>query len=157
MRSRDCASAEGDQILTLDQAAGILPRPDMLEYDIALKRAKERNARTNEHGHTGNDQALDEPGLKKALDRNATVDVRMLNAPGIESRDDGDGIARFPLDDSPDRGRGQRAGAEDEYGLRAVRPRVERQHGLVRVPPDDERIHGGDEFLVAVGFTAAGG
>ena len=61
-----------NDILTLDEAARVLARRDVRERDVARQRAKQRHAVTNEHRHAGDDQALDEPGLKKPLNGDPT-------------------------------------------------------------------------------------
>ena len=46
----------GNRILGLNEAAGVLPRPDRRECNIAFDRPKERNPLTNEHRHTRDNQ-----------------------------------------------------------------------------------------------------
>ena len=83
----------------------------------------------------------------------STYTCRMPRAP---SRDcDVGRIPRHPLHHSPERGGGERAGAEHEHRLVAIGPRLERQDGLERLAADDQRIHRGHELLVAVRFAAA--
>jgi hypothetical protein len=50
--------SDRNDILTLDEAAGVLPRPDVPEDDLALQSAKERDPITEEHGNARNDEAL---------------------------------------------------------------------------------------------------
>ena len=57
-----------NHILTLDEAAGVLPRPDVLEDDVVRYGPKERNPSSDEYRDASNDEALNEPGLKKAAE-----------------------------------------------------------------------------------------
>jgi hypothetical protein len=58
---------DGNLILAFDKTASVLVRCDVLESDVARYGAKERNPRANEHRYTRDSEALDQPGLKKAL------------------------------------------------------------------------------------------
>ena len=86
------------RILTLDQSAGVLPGPDVPEYDVALQRAEKRNAGTDENGYARDDKALHESGPKKSLNGDPAVHVDMSYAAGEKLRDDLDRFPRHPLD-----------------------------------------------------------
>ena len=67
-------------VLALHQAALVLTRGHVREHDIGLQRAKEWNPRSNQHRHARDDDPLNEPRLKKPLNRNPAIDVDMLEA-----------------------------------------------------------------------------
>src|SRR5258708_6302191 len=65
----------GNHILTLDEAAGKLPCPDVRKDDIARYSAKERSPGTNEHRNASYDEALNEAGMKKPLNGEAAIHI----------------------------------------------------------------------------------
>lgn len=71
-------------ILTLNEAAGVLPCSDVPERDVARYRAKERNPRPDEHRNASDNEALDEPVLEKPLNRDSAIHV---NVPDAASRE----------------------------------------------------------------------
>ena len=80
-------------ILALDEAAGILARRDMPKRHVVRQGAEERNPGANEHGNARDDQAVDEPGRKEALDRDPAIHVHVLEAAGGKLGDD---VGRSP-------------------------------------------------------------
>ncbi len=52
----------GNRIFTLQEAARVLPRPDVPEDDVAPYGAKEGDPGTDEHGNPRDNKALNEPG-----------------------------------------------------------------------------------------------
>ena len=54
----------GNHVFTLDEAAGVLPRPDVLKDDVACYSAKERNPGADEHRNASDNEPLNEPGLE---------------------------------------------------------------------------------------------
>lgn len=74
----------GNSILTLNNAARKMAGGDMLEGNIPLERAKQRDARTDEHRNTGDDEPLYQAGLQKPLDREPAIDIDMLDAACLE-------------------------------------------------------------------------
>ena len=95
----------GNRILTLDEAAGVLPRPDVPEDDVALYSAKERDPGTDEHGNACDNEALNEPGPEKPLNGDLAIHVNMPDAASVKLRDDVGRIPRHTLHDSPERGK----------------------------------------------------
>jgi hypothetical protein len=75
-------------ILTLDEAAGILPCSDMVENQVARYPAKERNPGPNQHRNAGDDEALNEPILKKPLNGDSAIDVQVADATSRKPRHD---------------------------------------------------------------------
>jgi hypothetical protein len=73
---------DGNLILAFYKTAGILMRCDVLESDVARYGAKERNPGANEHGYARDSEALNEPGLKKALNCDPTTQWRQISAAG---------------------------------------------------------------------------
>ena len=125
-------------ILTLDEAAGVLPRPDVLEDDVVRYSAKERNPSADEHRNASNNEALNEPSLKKALNSDPAIHVNVPDAASSKLRHDFGGSPRHTLHHSPERGGGERASTEHENGLLTVRPRVKGQDRLEGLAPDDQ-------------------
>ena len=58
MRRRLQLVSDGNHILTLDEAAGVLARRDVREGDIALCDAKERDPSTDDHRNAGGHRLL---------------------------------------------------------------------------------------------------
>ncbi len=145
----------GNHILTLDEAAGVLPRPDVYEDDVTRYGAKERNTGTDEHRNASDNEALNEPGLKKPLNRDPAIHVNVPNAASSKLQNDFGRSSRHALHRCPDRGGSERASAEHENGLLAIGPRVKSQDRLESLAADDQRIHRGHEFIIAVGFPTA--
>jgi len=65
-------------VLALHKAARVLTRRHVREQHIVLQRAKEWNPGSNQHGDARDDEPLDEPRLKKPLNRHPAVYVDML-------------------------------------------------------------------------------
>jgi hypothetical protein len=78
----------GNNILTLDEAAGVLVRRDVPEGDVSLYCAKERNPVTDEHGNACDQEALNEPGLKEPLNGDAAIHVDMPHTASGKPRQD---------------------------------------------------------------------
>ena len=102
----------GNDILALDEAAGILPRPDVPEDDVALYGTKERNTGTDQDRNASDNEALNEPGLKKPLNRDPTIDVNVPNASGGKLRHDFDRGSRHALHHGSGRDLAKRASAD---------------------------------------------
>src|SRR5215475_6683203 len=114
----------GNRILTLNEAAGVLARRDVLEGDIALCDAKERNTVADEYGNARDNEALNESGLKKPLNRNPAIHVNMPDVASGKLRNDFGRIPGHALHHSPEWGGGEGARAERENGFLAIRPHV---------------------------------
>src|SRR5262249_52745469 len=117
----------GDRIFTLNEAAGVVARRDVLESDIARCCAKERDSGPDEHGNACDNESLNKSGPKKPLDSDPAVYVNMPDAASFELRHDFGRIPRHALHHSPGGGRKERARTERENGLGAVRPSVKGQ------------------------------
>src|ERR1035438_6238715 len=113
----------GNHILTLDEAAGVLPRPDVSEDDVARYSAKERNTGADEHWNASDNEALNKPGLKKPLNSDPAVHVNVPNAASSKLQNDFGRSPSHALHHSPVRGGGERASAEHENGLLAIGPK----------------------------------
>jgi hypothetical protein len=75
-------------VLAFDKTTGVLVRCDVPESDIVCQGAKQRNPAANEHGYARDREALNEPSLKKTLDGDPAIYVRMPESALIELRDD---------------------------------------------------------------------
>src|SRR6266496_5872681 len=78
----------GNKILTLDQAAGVVARRHVLKRDVPRHCTEERNAATDEHGNARDDETVNEPGLKKSLNRDPAIHVDMPDTPSCKLRHD---------------------------------------------------------------------
>jgi hypothetical protein len=58
------------------------------EPDVARQGAEERDPLSDEHGHAGDDETLNEPLAQEPLDRDPAVDVEVVSAARREPRDD---------------------------------------------------------------------
>src|SRR5262245_40986211 len=146
----------GNRIFTLNEAAGVVARRDVLESDIARCGAKERDSGADEHGNACDNESLNKSGLKKPLDSDPAIHVNMPDAASGKLRHDFGRIPRHTLHHSPGGGGKERPGAERENGLGAVRPRVKSEDLLESLAANDQRIHSGHKLIVAVGLVAAG-
>ena len=75
-------------VLALNQATREVPSRDVTKPDIALEGAEERNSVSDEHRHACNDEALNEPGLEKSLNRDPAIHVNMPDAARVKLRRD---------------------------------------------------------------------
>ena len=81
--------ALGDNlILTLNQAARVVPRRNVMEPHVAREGAEERNSVSNEHRHPSDDETLNEPRAQEPLNRDPTVDVKVVGTTRSELRND---------------------------------------------------------------------
>ena len=144
-------------VLALHKAARVLTRRHVREQDIVLQRAKEWNPRSDQHRDARDDEPLNEPRLKKPLNRYSAIDVDMFEATSGEQQHDLAWSARQVLNDCTRRRGGERATAEDEHGLLGVGPRIKGQDRFECISADDQRVHCGHEFIVAVRLATAWG
>ena len=72
---RRCLSLAGNLVLALNQAARIVPRRHMAQPDVARQAAEERNSFPDEHWHTSDNEALNQPCAQKPLNRDSAIDV----------------------------------------------------------------------------------
>src|SRR5437773_12536388 len=91
----------GNTILTLDQAAGVVARRDVLKSDVPRHCTEKRNAATDEHGNARDDETVNEPGLKKPLNRDPAIHVDMPDTPSCKLRHDVGGSPRHSLHHTP--------------------------------------------------------
>ena len=149
-------SADG-LVFGLDQATLVRARGDVAEEDIAAKRAEEGNALADEHGHTGDDEAVDEAGGEESADGNAAVDVGVPEGALFEAGDDFCGLAGHLFDHAiADPGKIERLGAEDDDRLLSEVPLAEAADDVKGAAAHDNDVDGRKELLVAVGRLAAG-
>ena len=120
----------GNKILTLDQAAGVVARRDVLKRDVPRHCTEERNAATDEHGNARDDETVNEPGLKKPLNRDPAIHVDMPDTPSCKLRHDVGGSPRHSLHHSPGRCGGEGTRTEDDNRLVPIGPGTKRQDGL---------------------------
>src|SRR5215510_6961961 len=113
-----------DRIFTLNEAACVVARCDVLESDIARCGAKERDSGTDEDGNACDNESLNKSGLKKPLDSDPAIHINMPDSTSAKPRHDFGRIPRHRLHHSPGWGGRERVRAERENGLGAVRPRV---------------------------------
>src|SRR2546429_7002757 len=122
----------GNNILALDEAARVLSRGDVLKRNITLNRTEQRDAATDEDGNACDDETLNEPGLKKLLNRDPAIHVNVSDAANCKLRHD---VRRRPghsLHYSFRRYGSERTSAEHEDRFPPVRPGAKRQDGLER-------------------------
>src|SRR5271163_2754431 len=78
----------GNLVLALQETARIVLRCDMKEPHISRQRAEERNAFSNKHRHTGDDETLNQPSPQEPLYRNSSIDVEVMSPAPREFRND---------------------------------------------------------------------
>src|SRR5439155_26724146 len=123
----------GNNILALDEAAGVMTRGDVLKRDVTFYCAEERDPTTDEDGNTRDDEAVNEPGLKKPLNRDPAIHVDMPDTPSCKLRHDVGGSPRHSLHHSPGRCGGEGTRTEDDNRVVPIRPGTKRQDGLERL------------------------
>ncbi len=124
-------------ILALDEAAGVVARGDVFKRDVALYCAEERDPATDEDGNARDYEAVNEPGVKKPLNRDAAIHVNVPDAPSCKLCHD---VGRRPghaLHDRSGRCGGERMSAEHEHRFLPIGPGGQRQDGIERLAPDD--------------------
>src|SRR5581483_538733 len=125
----------------------------MREGDIAPQWPKERDARTDEHRNPGDDEPVNQAGLKELLNGDPAIHVDVLDSAVLELRHNLGGRAAHPLDYGTRRSGRDRMTAEHKHRLFTVRPLIEAQGCLERLAADDQRIHRDDEVIVSVRFA----
>src|SRR3984957_1754472 len=157
MRSPD------DFVLTLHQSGGIGLSRHVTEPHIVRQRAEKRDAFTDQHGHAGDGEALNQAGAQEVLDRNPAVDVDVLHSIRGEFRHN---LRRFSghlfdhssaPDFSSNFGEVDWPATKDHDALVFIWPLGERQNDFVGVAANYQRIHRGHELDIAVGFAAVRG
>src|SRR5205809_2293938 len=138
------------------KAAGILASRDMLQGDIAAKRAKQWDAGADEHRNTGDNEALNEASLQELLNSDPAIHIDMPDAAGLKLRHDLGWSPGHPLHHCPSRSGGDRTTTEHENGLLAVGPPIEAQDRLERLAADDQCVHRGNKLIIPVRFATAG-
>jgi hypothetical protein len=126
--------------------------------EVLGKRTKKRNALADEHGHTRDDEALNEPRAQELLNGDATVDVRVMRAGGGELGDNVGRIARHLFQfGAANAGEVEPPTAEDYNALVAVRPIGKRENSFKRFATDYENVHTSEEFVETVRFSTVAG
>src|SRR5438093_4869666 len=127
----------GNNILALDEAAGVLVRATVLKNDVTLNLAEQRDPATDEDGNARDYEAVNEPSLMKPLNRNPAILVNVSDATSCKLRHDVRGRPGHSLHHSSGRCGVERSSAEHEHGLLPIGPGAKRQDGLERLAPDD--------------------
>jgi hypothetical protein len=144
-----------DVVLAADQPAWIVARGYVTKANVMRQAAEERNAFSNQHRDTGDDETLNKSRAQELLNRNSTVDVEVMGAAGSELRND---LSRSPghLFHDAANGRGElyRTTAEDDYALITIRPAPKRQNSFEGLATHHDSIDAGYELLVAVRLAA---
>ena len=94
---------DGNQVFALNEAADVLACRHVLEGNIARPRTKEGNSGTDQHWDTGNNDALNETGLKKPLNGDPAIDVNVPDAARGKLRRDVGRSSRHALHDGSGR------------------------------------------------------
>jgi|SRR5258708_6024914 len=142
-------------ILALNQAARVVPGGYVAEPNVVRQGAEERDALSNEHGHSSNNETLNGPGAQEPLNGDAAVDVEVVDAPSGELRNDPSGRSAHLFHNATAHCR-QIDGttAQDHDALVIVRPSIKGQNRLEGLAADHNRVDAGYELVVAVGFAA---
>src|SRR5215469_10394534 len=83
--------------------------------DVARSRAEQRYARTDQHRHAGDHQAVDESSREESLNGDPAVDISVLETARSELVYDFGWLARHLLDHAFDRGEIERTTAEHDH------------------------------------------
>ena len=127
-----------------------------MQPHIARQGAEERNSVSNEHGHTSDDETLNQACAQESLNRDPPVDVEVVGATGGEF---GNNLSRRPghlfHNASAHCGEVEGPAAQDYYALVTVWPFRKGQNRLEGLAAYHQRIDASDELVVTVGFAAA--
>jgi hypothetical protein len=146
-----------DVVLGLYEAAGVVIRCDVAEFNVVGQRAEERDSFPDQDGDSGDDQALNETSAEEALDCYASVDVEVVGACGGKFRNDFGWNSGHLLDDASSHSREVEGATAQHYdALAAVGPLRKSENGLEGIAADDKRIDTVHKLVVTVGFAAAG-
>src|SRR5947209_9686240 len=134
-----------------------MPRAYMAERNIVGQSAEQRYSLPDEHGDSGERETVNETGAEKALDCEASVDVRMASARFCYF---GNNLSRRPGHLLEYSSFGEReiegTATKDNYPLVPVRPRIHGQNRFVCFAADDDDVYACNEFIVAVRLSATG-
>ena len=78
----------GKLVFGLHQSTGVLLRVNVPQGDIVFHWAEQRDPGADEDGNASNNEALNEAGLKKPLNRDPTINVGMPKAPRVKPGND---------------------------------------------------------------------
>ena len=128
------AATSADMVLALYKGARIVPGRYVKEPHVARQAPEERNSVSNEHGHAGNNEALNESRAQEPLNRDPPVDVEVSCTTGGELRNDRRRRPGHLFHHGSD-SRGQIHGAitQHYYALVTIRPNLKGQN-LIRSP-----------------------
>src|SRR5580765_296762 len=98
----------GIDILTLNEAADVLPRRHVLESDIAWQLAKQRDTGADQHWNASDNEPINEPSSKKPLNGVPAIYVNVPNPAGGKPRHDFRRCPRHMLHHSLGRSSSQR-------------------------------------------------
>jgi hypothetical protein len=143
-------------VLTLHQAALVVPSRYVLEPNVVRYGGKERNAVTNEHWYASDNEPIDQPRTQKPLNRYSTVNVEVVGTTGSELRND---LTRSPchLFNNTSTGCGQINGAtaQNHHAFVTVWPSPKCQNLFEGVTTYYKGVDACDELAVAMRFAAA--
>jgi hypothetical protein len=147
-----------DVVLAADQTAWVLARRDVPEPDVMWQGTEEWDSISDENGHAGDDETLNQSCAQELLNCDSTVDVEVVGTAGGQACNDiGRSSCHVFHDASYDRRKIDRAATQDYDALVAVGPRLHGQNGFESFAADHDGVDGGYEFVVAVGFASAFG
>ena len=126
-----------NNILTLNEPAGVLMGRDVAKDNIASERSKKRNTLAEEDGNARDNEALNKPGLQKSLNGDPTVHINVLNAAPCQSREDFRRVSGHAFYQGAGRSRTEWLGAENDHGLVAIWPGGKSQNGVERLTAYD--------------------
>src|SRR5215210_678891 len=146
----DARQSRRNQVLTLHQAAGVLPGLYMPQPNILGQGTEEWNAVSEEHRDASDDESLNEPRREEPLDGDPAIHVDVPDTMRLQLGQDSGGVAGHPLNQGAGGCRGERMSAQDIDRLLPIGPCIERQNRLVSIATDDQCVHACHERLVAM-------
>jgi hypothetical protein len=73
---------DGQMVFGLNQAACVMLGRYVTKPNVMRQFAEERNSVSNEHRHTSDNEALNEACSQELLDRDPTVDIKVVSTAG---------------------------------------------------------------------------
>jgi hypothetical protein len=123
----------------------------MAKNDVVRYRAKQWNARSDQHRHARDHQSADTSGREESLNRDPAIYVSVLEAARFELPYDFGRFTRHLLDHPfVDRRKIKRTTAQYNYRLLFVKRLTERQYNFEGLAADHDDIDAGIEVLETV-------
>jgi hypothetical protein len=130
----------------------------VIEPNILRHGAEKRNAGTDENWNAVEDQAMEQTGREKSLNRPSTVHVEVLPSTRLETPHEIGWLSAHGFDPTGELFRDRhRVVTQDDNRFGAIRPRGRMAHHRVGGAPEDNRADALDEGVIAaffVGWTA---